>query len=49
MEQETGVAPVLEIGGRGQFDVIADGKLLFSKHKTGRFPESKEILDLLPD
>lgn len=41
--------PVLEVGGKGQFDVVVDGTLLFSKQKTGRFPESKEILDKLPE
>jgi selT/selW/selH-like putative selenoprotein len=29
------------------FEVEADGKLLFSKKKTGRFPEFKEIADKL--
>ena len=31
-------------GSRGQFDVFADGELLFSKKATGRFPEESEIL-----
>ncbi|TML22629.1 MAG: hypothetical protein E6G11_07200 [Actinobacteria bacterium] len=31
-------------GGRGQFDVLADGRVLFSKHAEGRFPEEDEIL-----
>jgi hypothetical protein len=26
---------------------VADGKLLFSKHETGRFPEDDEVLELL--
>jgi predicted Rdx family selenoprotein len=30
-------------GGRGQFDVLADGRLVFSKHELGRFPEDGEI------
>jgi selT/selW/selH-like putative selenoprotein len=34
-------------GGRGQFDVIADGQLLWSKHERGRFPEDDEILSRL--
>ena len=34
-------------GGNGVFDVVADGKLIFSKHRTGRFPEAEEILDAL--
>jgi selT/selW/selH-like putative selenoprotein len=31
-------------GTRGQFDVLADGRLLFSKQSEGRFPEEDEIL-----
>jgi predicted Rdx family selenoprotein len=34
-------------GGKGQFDVIRDGELVFSKHETGRFPEDGEILTAL--
>jgi selenoprotein W-related protein len=34
-------------GGKGQFDVVADGELVFSKHELGRFPEDGEILRLL--
>ncbi|HEX2427203.1 MAG TPA: Rdx family protein, partial [Gaiellaceae bacterium] len=37
-------------GGRGQFDVLVDGDLLFSKQVRGRFPEDGEIVRLLePD
>jgi selT/selW/selH-like putative selenoprotein len=34
-------------GLRGQFDVLLDGELLFSKQERGRFPEDREILDRL--
>ncbi|MBI3296450.1 MAG: hypothetical protein HYZ71_17130 [Deltaproteobacteria bacterium] len=34
-------------GGRGIFDVIVDGKLIFSKHSTGHFPKDGEIATLL--
>ena len=34
-------------GGRGQYDVVANGDLLFSKQREGRFPEDDEILGLL--
>jgi predicted Rdx family selenoprotein len=34
-------------GGKGQFDVLRDGELIFSKHETGRFPENGEILAAL--
>jgi predicted Rdx family selenoprotein len=30
-------------GEKSQFDVVADGKLIFSKQKEGRFPEYEEI------
>jgi selT/selW/selH-like putative selenoprotein len=31
----------------GAFEVKADGRLLFSKLETGRFPKNEEILALL--
>ena len=31
-------------GGKGQFDVVVDDELVFSKHAVGRFPEEDEIL-----
>jgi hypothetical protein len=34
-------------GGKGQFDVIRDGEVMYSKHETGRFPEHGEIVGLL--
>jgi predicted Rdx family selenoprotein len=34
-------------GGKGQFDVIRDGGLVFSKHEAGRFPDDGEILSAL--
>jgi len=30
------------------FEVVLDGKVLFSKKQAGRFPESKEVLDHIP-
>jgi predicted Rdx family selenoprotein len=30
-------------GSKSQYDVIADGKLVFSKAETGRFPEEGEV------
>jgi selT/selW/selH-like putative selenoprotein len=41
------VQPELIAGGGGIFDVKADGKLIFSKHETGRFPEHDEVLTAL--
>jgi selT/selW/selH-like putative selenoprotein len=34
-------------GTNGQFDVVRDGELVFSKHKEHRFPEQGEVLSLL--
>jgi hypothetical protein len=34
-------------GSKGQFDVLRDGELIFSKHEIGRFPEDDEILATL--
>jgi selT/selW/selH-like putative selenoprotein len=30
-------------GSKGQFDVQADGRLVFSKQQAGRFPEAEEV------
>jgi predicted Rdx family selenoprotein len=32
---------------KGQFDVVSDGQVLFSKQAEGRFPEQDEILSAL--
>ena len=34
-------------GSKGQFDVSADGQLVFSKYETRRFPEPGEVLKAL--
>jgi predicted Rdx family selenoprotein len=34
-------------GEKSQFDVLADGRLVFSKQREGRFPDPGEILDAL--
>ena len=37
----------IEEGSKGQFDVLADGKVVFSKQAEGRFPELSEVLELI--
>jgi predicted Rdx family selenoprotein len=37
----------IEEGEKAQYDVFADGELLFSKEHEGRFPEPNEIRALL--
>ena len=34
-------------GEKSQFDVLADGELVFSKQHEGRFPEEDEVVRLL--
>jgi predicted Rdx family selenoprotein len=34
-------------GDRSQYDVVADGSLVFSKQREGRFPEEDEVVTLL--
>jgi predicted Rdx family selenoprotein len=34
-------------GEKSQFDVLADGTLIFSKQREGRFPEHEEIISSL--
>lgn len=42
-----GVKVTLIESGGGVFEVKKDGKLIFSKKKTGRFPEDEEVLSQL--
>ncbi len=44
IKDETGIEPKLTKGKDGIFDVLLDGSMIFSKHETGRFPESDEVL-----
>ncbi|MBI4952613.1 MAG: hypothetical protein HY908_11315 [Myxococcales bacterium] len=47
MRKHTGVEARIVPGGRGQFDVVVDGRTIFSKEDAGRFPEHREIIALL--
>ena len=42
-----GVDATTTPGSKGQFDVVLDGELVFSKEAKGRFPEDDEIFSLL--
>ena len=46
MERTEHQAEIVE-GAKSQFDVLADGSLVFSKQKEGRFPEVDEIISSL--
>jgi selT/selW/selH-like putative selenoprotein len=47
LNAETEHKAEIEEGGKGQFDVLADDQLVFSKQREGRFPEQTEIKELL--
>jgi selT/selW/selH-like putative selenoprotein len=42
-----GIDATARPGERGQFDVLADGRLVYSKSETGRFPDDGEVRRLL--
>ncbi len=43
MLRARGVDATATPGGKGQFDVVSGGELVFSKHTVGRFPGEGEI------
>jgi selT/selW/selH-like putative selenoprotein len=47
IKDEFDVEPELIQGSGGVFDVTANGKVIYSKHETGRFPEHHEVLTAL--
>jgi hypothetical protein len=47
LNAETEHETVAEEGAKGQYDVLADGALIYSKQLVGRFPEHSEIRALL--
>ena len=47
IENALGLEAELIEGTNGIFDVVADGRMIFSKQAEQRFPESDEIIDAL--
>jgi len=47
LQKTFGVEANLVPARKGAFDVIVDGKLVFSKHKMGRFPQEGEVVSKL--
>jgi selT/selW/selH-like putative selenoprotein len=47
LNAETDHEAEVEEGAKGQFDVLKDGDLVFSKQQEGRFPEQSEIRELI--
>ena len=39
-----GRGPVdIQVGKSGQFDVVVDGRLVYSRYQTGRFPSDADL------
>jgi selT/selW/selH-like putative selenoprotein len=47
LNAETEHEAEIEEGSKGQFDVLRDGELVFSKQQEGRFPEYSEVREKL--
>nr|MBF0222705.1 Rdx family protein [Desulfobulbaceae bacterium] len=47
LKKQLGAQVTLIAGSDGIFDVEVNGKVIFSKKKIGRFPESNEIVSLI--
>jgi len=43
LKKAFGIDARLTKGSGGVFDVVVDGKLVYSKRETGRFPEPGEV------
>jgi len=47
LKQTLGIAASLTPGKSGQFDVLVDSRLVYSKNQTGRFPNADEVARLI--
>ncbi|MEO7402284.1 MAG: Rdx family protein [Burkholderiales bacterium] len=43
LERRGQPAATLQLGKSGQFDVSVDGKLVYSRYQTGRFPTEADL------
>jgi len=48
IKKAKGIDATLIKGSGGQFEIVLDGQLIFSKKAQGRFPEVNEVLDKIP-
>jgi selT/selW/selH-like putative selenoprotein len=48
VEKKYSIKPKLIKSGGGAFEVLVDGKKIFSKKDSGRFPTDQEILEAIP-
>lgn len=45
--KDNGIDASIREGKKSQYDVFADGELVFSKESEGRWPDDREVLNLL--
>jgi len=48
LKNARGIDTTLIKGSGGQFEVVLDDNLIFSKKALGRFPDTQEILEKIP-
>jgi len=44
IRERLGIAPEVLPGDIGMFDVVVDGRVVYSKQKTGKFPVADEVI-----
>jgi len=44
IRERLGIDPEVLPGDIGVFDVVVDGRVVYSKHKTGKFPVADEVI-----
>jgi selenoprotein W-related protein len=49
ISEALGIEPELIEGRNGVFDIVADDKLVFSKHQVHRFPDEEDLIQLLSE
>ena len=47
LHKNLGAEIELIAGSNGIYDVMVEGKMIFSKFEQGRFPETEEIINLI--
>ena len=47
IKEEWGIDARLIRGGKGIYDVVVDGVMVYSKYETGRHAEEGEVLEII--
>jgi selenoprotein W-related protein len=49
LQKELGLDATLMPGSGGVFDVMVNGGMIFSRSQMGRFPDTREIIQILKE